>query len=379
MRSAAPADDEFELSVIGPGRGECLLLHIGLNEWVTIDSCVAAGTSEPVALEYLRQLDRPEASTVKLVVATHWHDDHTRGISSVLSASPHARFACSLALRNDVFATLVGIAGDSLNELSGVEEFGRVLDHLAERRDAGHHASLLTPQWAIEQRTLLELSGAARPFPIRISCLSPSDATVQAALEEISALIPRAGDFVRTIPAPTPNHTSVVLWVEVGSSNLLLGADLEHSAARGQGWWAVIDAHSPRSPASVFKIPHHGSKNGHSDEVWEKMVTQDSIAVITPFSGGRWLPGDADLHRIVSRAPRTFCTARRPSAAPRRDPMVEKKIRAVTKARKVAVGQAGHVRVRWRGVDGPSGAEVALFNGAFQLKAEDLQPGSASR
>jgi hypothetical protein len=52
-QSIPPRADELEVSIIGPGRGECVLIHMGDNEWCVVDSCVARGHKQPVAVEYL--------------------------------------------------------------------------------------------------------------------------------------------------------------------------------------------------------------------------------------------------------------------------------------------------------------------------------------
>ena len=51
-----PADDEFELSVFGPGMGECLVIHLGQGDWLVIDSCRYPGAKSPVAIAYLEAL-----------------------------------------------------------------------------------------------------------------------------------------------------------------------------------------------------------------------------------------------------------------------------------------------------------------------------------
>ena len=74
-----PQANEIEVSLFGPGYGECVLLHLGFSDWVIVDSCLNKDKSPPV-LEYLRALGQDPAQVVKLVVATHWHDDHIGGL-----------------------------------------------------------------------------------------------------------------------------------------------------------------------------------------------------------------------------------------------------------------------------------------------------------
>jgi hypothetical protein len=148
----------------------------------------------------------------------------------------------------------------------------------------------------------------------------------------------------------------------------LLGADLEHRNRAGQGWLAVLDAHQDPIAASVFKVPHHGAKSSDHPDVWDRMLLANPIALVTPFSGGRPLPSPNDQQRIAGRTTNAYCTAKH-SAAPKREPMIEKKIRDQVKSRRVTTGPPGHLRVRWRVGDAAAEPSVEMFNGAFRLGA----------
>lgn len=50
---APPAHDELEVSVFGPGYGEAIVIHLGENEWILIDSCIEPESKEPAAIHYL--------------------------------------------------------------------------------------------------------------------------------------------------------------------------------------------------------------------------------------------------------------------------------------------------------------------------------------
>lgn len=225
-----PGIDEFEVSVIGPGRGECVLLHLGDNEWCIVDSCIARGHSESVAIDYLNGFRNGALERVRLIVATHWHDDHIRGLASVLRRVPDASFFCSAALQQEIFFDLVGTVASGVQGRTGVDEFASILNLIGqtvERRIA-------TPKWAIENRKLLDLSEGDRRFPAAITALSPSDTTFALAYAEIAQLLPKPGEIQRRITNLSPNHTSVVLWVEAGPVRALLGADLLHSDRAGK-------------------------------------------------------------------------------------------------------------------------------------------------
>ena len=90
-RSSPPAVDEVEVSLIGPGFGEAVVVHAGGGDWLLIDSCVSDRPAGPASLIYLDAIG-VSPSDVQVVVATHWHDDHVRGIAQVFEACENAQF-----------------------------------------------------------------------------------------------------------------------------------------------------------------------------------------------------------------------------------------------------------------------------------------------
>ncbi len=370
-RSTPPAVDEFEVSIIGPGRGECVVVHLGDNEWCIVDSCIPRGLAEAAALDYLDSFQNDALAGVKMVVATHWHDDHIRGLASILRRVPSASFFCSAAIHSGNFFALAGTATAAIQGKSGVEEFAEILGLIAENAPTRHAQRLASPKWVIENRNLLQLPQNGRSFPVSITALSPSDGTIRLALAEIAELLPKPGETQRRITSRSPNHTSVVLWIEAGPLRALLGADLEHTGNQGEGWIAVLQCHKGRQqsqPATFFKVPHHGSANADYPDVWTQMLARDPIAVVTPYNGGATpLPQPSDLARLASRTNHLYCTAAGPGRPPARDALVEKIMRQQVGTRRVAEGQAGHVRVRWSanrmGVD----PVVERFYGAYRF------------
>jgi len=104
-----PASNELEISIFGPGYGESIVLHIGNGEWILVDSCLEPYSGEPAALTYLTALGLGVESSVKLIVATHWHDDHVRGLAQILDKCKSANVVLSEALRVEEFLTLVAV------------------------------------------------------------------------------------------------------------------------------------------------------------------------------------------------------------------------------------------------------------------------------
>lgn len=369
-RSRPPRANEFEVSIIGPGFGECVILHLGDNEWCIVDSCIPQGYSEPVAVEYLNSFANRALENVKLIVATHWHDDHVRGLTSILERVPTASFACSVALRSREFVALAGTAAVGIDRRSsGIHEFASILDLIEAEAPKPR---LGTPKWALEDRSILQLHQNGRSFPVSIKALSPSDPMVKSALADMARLLPKPGDLQRRIPNRSANHASVALWVEAGPLSVLLGADLEHEAARaGEGWLAVLQCHqgwAARPPAFLFKIPHHGSAGADCPQVWSQMLQDNPIAVVTPFNAGNVrLPKSSDLARISKRTTNLYCTAEGAGKPPPRDNLIERTMKEHLKGRRVLEGHPGHVRVCWP-LDGQCAQPVVeVFYGACQV------------
>jgi hypothetical protein len=357
--STPPKSNELEISIIGPGLGECLIIHLGDSEWCVVDSCIARGQQEPVALEYLKSFGPQALNGLKLVVATHWHNDHIRGLARIVAQAPHAEFCCSMALRHPEFRTLVASAPENIQGRSGVEELANILTQLQLSNRAG-------PVYAVPNRKLFHSSGAV---PVTLTSLSPSDPMITSAMKEISKLLPKAGEPQERIVESEPNHASVVLWLEAGDTRALLGADLEHTNRKDEGWMGVISQHKVTPPALVFKVPHHGSSNGYFADVWTKLLTADPFTVVTPFGKGSVrLPQDSDLVRLSSHTNNLFCTSRGAGKPPVRDAATERWIRTQVKERRVIEGQPGHVRIRWSIQNGPVTPSIELFNGAYRVQ-----------
>src|SRR5687768_12230207 len=110
---SAPASDELEVSVFGPGYGEAISVHLGGGNWILVDSCKESESDSPASLAYLKRLDVDPSKAVRLIVATHWHNDHVRGISQIVDACPRARFVMSSALREREFGALLQVYSKS--------------------------------------------------------------------------------------------------------------------------------------------------------------------------------------------------------------------------------------------------------------------------
>ena len=112
-----PGENEFEVVLFGPGYGESIVLHIGFGSWVIVDSCIN-DAGKPRALEYLESIGVNPAQGVELIVATHWHDDHIRGMAKLVEVCSKANFCCANALRTEEFLAAI----DALEGQVGLTE-----------------------------------------------------------------------------------------------------------------------------------------------------------------------------------------------------------------------------------------------------------------
>lgn len=337
---SAPGKDEFELALFGPGYGESIVMHVGGGDWVVVDSFTNSD-GEPFSLAYLESIGVDPASAVKAIVATHWHDDHIRGIARTLKSCPAARFCCASALCGREFLAFVGArerrhfsrAG------SGVRELFATFSFLHERGQTAIHA--------IADRRVFQVG------PCSIWSLSPGDAAFERFLHSLPHLMPEVGDDKRRVRDLSPNDVAVALWVEVGRARLLLGADLER-----RGWVPIVQSEArPDGRASVVKVPHHGSRGADEPLVWERTLEQHPFAVLTPwYRGGHSLPTVADADRIAGRTPNAWVTgSARPAGGTfrHRNKAVEKTVRE-SNVRIRRVGVWNIVRLRRRiDSDGP--------------------------
>lgn len=336
-----PAAHEIEVTVLGPGLGESVLVHLGGGEWLIADCCVGrGGTAAP--LVYLASLGvAPQA--VRWLVATHWHDDHVRGFGDLVEACPDARVAHAAALEHDEFLGLVVSAEDlMLAGPSGVDEMRKAIEAL-------HASGRGRPIPVGADKRLDQVAGSADRPPFEVWSLSPSDAAVYAALAEFATWAASPGGAKSAVGRPRRNHSAVALLVRVGAVCLLLGADLETVAAADQGWNAVLASTGrPQARSHFLKVPHHGSITAHHEGIWSDLLVGSPHAVVTPMRQGRVdLPREADVQRIAAATSNAWLTrSRSTSASPKRHKAVERTLRERPQPPRLLNVEPGRVTLR---------------------------------
>ncbi len=367
-----PARDELEVSIFGSGFGEAILLHIGDGKWVLVDSCMDSGSGQPASLIYLHNLNVDVGQAVELVVATHWHDDHVSGIATLFEQCQSADFVISNALRNEEFLALTSLyRTPSGLESSGLDEFSKIFQLLTAQKPPGVRFN--SPKVAVADKWLYrtQIEAAPSPTEARVFALSPSDESILQATLAFAELMKKEEQRRKRVASLAPNHTSVVLWIEVGHHKILLGADLEKTSNPKTGWSVIIEESTVISgKASLFKVPHHGSENAHHDGVWSEVLLNEPFAILTPYSPGKKpLPSHADVKRISRLTPYAYATS--PTKRQKvkwRQRIVKDYVDQVTRSIRSIHHGWGHVRLRKRIDETSSSWQVELFGDAYPLK-----------
>lgn len=268
---------EINLLGTGGGYGESLVIHLVNNEWIVVDSCRDPNTQESLPLKFLNEKGI-DLSNVKLILCTHWHDDHIRGISDLLKNCPGAIFSTSKVTDKEKFLQIVGLEHEKEKfsaSNSSTKEFKECLKIIKERE-----APLKLSE---VDKTLY--STTFENHDIKVHSLSPSDYSTRLFDHELSELMSEYTSSNKKIPNQSLNDRSVVLLLELGSHSALLGADLEVKSDKNLGWLDIIFNSQTVKTVPVsqyFKIPHHGSKNGFHPDIWDKLLAKNPIGSLTP-------------------------------------------------------------------------------------------------
>ncbi|WEA21659.1 MBL fold metallo-hydrolase [Pseudomonas juntendi] len=333
-----PADAEIEISLFGPGTGECIVVHLGNGDWMIVDSCTAPKNRRPIALEYLEQIGVAPGD-VKLVVITHFHDDHIRGMSEIITSCVNAKVCISAALteQESIAFAMAHSPDDAFSDIAkpSTHELAKVLKMLAPGQSGRSYT------FVVEDKVLYRGNG------LIVHALSPSDRALVQSKLKFDALISEAEvSFRKLANRLTPNLCAVALHICNGVDTVLLGSDLEVSNTPHLGWDAVLLSNTkPTTKASVFKIPHHGSHNGHSDDVVEQMLKSKPISIITTMNTHA-LPLATDLERIQKYSHSVHVTTQPLVKPPVRSRAVEEQLAMVVKKRRVIANAIGHIQVR---------------------------------
>lgn len=287
-----PLSNIAEVTLVGTGGGygESIVIHYGLNQWAVVDSCIDPLTNSCLPLAYLQQIGVNVATDVKIILCTHWHDDHIRGLSKLLEICTSAEFFFARATDCRKFLAWIGMDFQKVDEnstLSSTKEFKKCID------------VALKYKMQVKQVGPDRLLESIPKLSVNIWSLSPSDTTLNNFDAEIGQLIDKYGVPGIKYVRHTPNDKSVALLLSLGYHTAILGADLEVSSDNQTGWLNILDFSKVVRDvkANLFKIPHHGSQNGFHERIWGEILQNSPIAKMTPWNKNGGLP-TADMVRL---------------------------------------------------------------------------------
>ena len=305
-----PAADQVELNLFGPGYGESVLVHLGANRWLVVDSCIEVTSGKPAALEYLDRLGVDASTSVLYLVATHWHDDHVGGFAALVEQCQQARVHFTSAMTCEVLLELIG--SDFSEPVGKLVEMTKSLNEL---KGAGTDRNPDRAYWFLGEHSAVHLDALHSDGPaVEIWALSPSASDREETAKQLRLVLPGDSRYrPGGLPKPKDNHTSVVLHVRVGRKIILLGADRETLKGETRGWNSVAICHRDRAldKASLYKVAHHGSPNGDNNLIWTELLEKQPVALLTPYRrgllGGR--PRPADIRQLCGRTSEAYSTS----------------------------------------------------------------------
>lgn len=365
-REIPPDPNELEISVFGPGYGESIVVHLGMGEWLVIDSCLSDDRDKPIALDYFERLGINYENDVKVIMASHWHDDHIRGLSALYAECINSKFACSNALLNKEFFELLAAGKKNLlvASNSGSSEFSGILSDIRARKKRTHWQNASPDIWLMDGTIVFNSNNLAKQAVV--TALSPSSQTITDSTVRFAKMLPTENQDITKLPTVEPNDTSVVVSIQSKYFTAILGADLEVSNDTLKGWDAVLNSqYRPKKKSLFFKIAHHGSHTGDHADVWQHMLEKNPYAFLTPFARQKnKIPLKSDLTRISKRTPNFYLTRWPPTQRlPKRPNPVERSIKSFSQNHTAIQKRVGHLRFRIK-MDQNSQPNIEMFNGA---------------
>ena len=282
-----PDEDEIEITILGRGVGESVVVHVPDSGWVIVDS-FRDEDGNPAALTYLNAIAVAHDAVDRLVI-THFDRDHYVGAVDIYHACSKPRVYVSAALQAPYVQALR--ADDHAEAI-----FGEHIE-LMERAQADTRRGSAHP--LVSLKAGMNVQSAAG---VRVRALAPMEAVAQMSDADIIALVANGGDVEAVrLRLKRDNRCSVVLSVESPAGHALLGGDLERQPFL-YGWEAVVDepANHPLPRASLLKVPHHGSPTGDAPELWQVLLDPNPELLVAPMSSSR-LPRPAGVKRLLNR------------------------------------------------------------------------------
>lgn len=291
-----------ETIIFGKGIGESIIIRLSENEWMIIDSCLN-DNKNPAALEYLKSRGVDIEKDVKIIMISHFHDDHIKGLSEIIGQCKNSIVVISAALNTHEFKQYINALSKNGEEMARTKEINKIMNLLPglNEKDRIRYA----------KRDCLLFRSRAN---IEVHALSPCDMDITQSNLDFANSLKTASNFKEIAISANiinPNHYCVVTRINSSTSldnEILLGADLEVSGSTG--WEAVCEAlNSPKQKKTgLFKLPHHGSQTGFHQRTWDELIKTKPVSVVTTYSRSN-LPRDKMINLYKSLSSELYCAS----------------------------------------------------------------------
>jgi hypothetical protein len=271
------APDHLVVLVFGPGVGELILARVPPDVWMVVDGC-GKGAIDYAVEALARYRGRP-----RLVVLTHPHDDHSRGVGKVIrDATPdhdRERWPRIGMVLPPAIPPGLGYMGTATRDA-----IGAVVDRWEKHPPC---------RWEMHAGDMEPLGDAT------VRVLSPSS-------EARAAQLAHWQDREKF----DKNEISSALLVSWRGRRLILGSDLVEDP--GEGWTASLSVDDSPGDHDLLKVPHHGSDRALVDAVLRpRERVLDPLRLVAPFARKGRLPSFQEGHgvaRIVALGGTTYVT-----------------------------------------------------------------------
>jgi beta-lactamase superfamily II metal-dependent hydrolase len=359
MNFSQPKENEIEISLFGGGNGygESLLIHVAKQKWILIDSALNPKTKRPIIDEYLTKIGTNYDHIVK-IIATHWHDDHIKGLDTVYCESQNAKFYCSDALSGIEFYQLYTTYKDLDLPNNGLNEIAKLLKSIERNRD--YHRTL-----KIDQLIMQEI---VNNIGIQIHAISPTDYSILLSRQELLRLFPIEGESITGVKNPKPNRNCIVLMISFREENIILAADIEDENDDRLGWKGILDQSNvlPGKKFNIYKVAHHGSENGYNVNLWDNYLL-NPISFLTSFVRGRVkIPTQSSIDQLKLNSKEVYITNCKSFESVKKRPFnQEKSIRYFKDDIYEYPFEYGHIRLR-KTIDDSSSWKVDIDGTAIK-------------
>lgn len=243
--------------MFGPGTGELVVVRAPPDNWMVIDGCgVGEALYAPMLLAHFNA--HPD-----IVLFTHPHSDHYRGLQEVIDAATQDENA-AWPLLGMVAPPEADRRTAPLTELVAYLSEGGSEQVVSAFRDRWERKPAC--KWTLQPGSTRQLGDAL------VRVLSPTVEMRQVA----------QWNFDQN-KAFDKNQISAAIEIEWSGHRFILGSDLVEKP--GKGWTEALKVQAALASHSSFKIPHHGSIKGMHAEILGRAGRNASpVWALTPFA-----------------------------------------------------------------------------------------------